>query len=119
MNVPKCLLFLLLLLFAFETEAQKVYKTPFGKRYHLATCHMVENVSAEMEIDKAVELGLTPCKICRPPAIPDTLGFQQNTPRGVKHSVRCKGMTQRGTRCLHYTSIANGICFQHNPDRLK
>jgi len=88
MKVAKFLPLCFLLLFVFETEAPKVYKTPFGKRYHLATCCMVENVSAEMQIADAVERGLTPCKICRPPAIADNLGFQQNVPRGVKHSVR-------------------------------
>ncbi|WP_350028985.1 DUF5763 domain-containing protein [Flavobacterium terrisoli] len=37
--------------------------------------------------------------------------------RGQSQTVQCKGTTKKGTRCKHMTSIANGYCFQHNPDR--
>jgi hypothetical protein len=28
---------------------------------------------------------------------------------------QCKGLTKKGTRCKHYTSNANGYCYQHQP----
>ena len=28
--------------------SQNVYKTPYGKKYHLASCRMVENVSSKL-----------------------------------------------------------------------
>ena len=31
-------------------------------------------------------------------------------------TVQCKGLTKSGTRCKHMTRIANGYCFQHQPD---
>jgi hypothetical protein len=97
--------------------AQKIYKTPSGARYHLGSCRMVKNVSEEISFEKAAQLGLTPCKICRPTNY-TALGLKSsNTARGQNVTVQCKGTTKKGTRCKHMTSIANGYCFQHNPDK--
>ena len=99
------------------TTAQKVYKTPSGAKYHLGSCRMVENVSEEISLERAAELGLTPCKICKPTDY-KTLGLtSSNTARGQNATVQCKGVTKKGSRCKHMTSIANGYCFQHNPDK--
>jgi hypothetical protein len=38
-----------------------------------------------------------------------------NKPRAQSISVQCNGLTKKGTRCKHNTSIANGYCFQHQP----
>jgi len=100
-----------------QTSSQTVYKTPYGKKYHLSTCQMVENVSASLSIQQALETGLTPCKICRPPLVDKNINLIPNTPRGVSNTVQCQGVTQKGTRCKHRTSLANGYCFQHNPDK--
>lgn len=103
-----------LLLFAVGASSQTVYKTPSGEKYHVASCRMVKNVSQKITIADAQERGLQPCKICKPP-----VGFRQNV-RSTKNvsgesaTVRCKGLTQKGTRCKHMTRIANGYCFQHN-----
>jgi hypothetical protein len=99
--------------------SQKVYKTPQGERYHLSTCNMVENVSEEITIQEALNRGLTPCKICKPPTVEGILQLAPNIARGQGVSVQCKGMTQRGTRCMHRTKLANGYCYQHNPDKKK
>lgn len=100
------------------THAQELYKTPSGQKYHLASCRMVENVSMKLLTSEAIkEFGLEPCKICKPPLLagsktPLTLG-SSNKAVGVANTVQCKGITKKGTRCLHRTSIANGYCFQH------
>jgi len=78
---------------------------------------MVENVSEKISQAKANDLGLEACKICKP-----SQGFTQNLisknkAQGQKQTVQCKGQTKAGTRCKHMTSIANGYCFQHNPDK--
>ena len=45
-------------------HGQDVYKTPYGKKYHLVTCSMVENVSKKITISSAaLTFGLHPCKI--------------------------------------------------------
>lgn len=77
---------------------------------------MVKNVSEEISKAKARELGLEPCKICNPENI-----YASNAPsvpkaQGQSNTVQCKGMTKKGTRCKHMTSIGNGYCFQHQPE---
>jgi hypothetical protein len=49
---------LTLVIFSFSVNAQTFYKTPSGKKYHLATCHMVKNVSEAITLNEAKELGL-------------------------------------------------------------
>lgn len=75
---------------------------------------MVENVSEKITPEQANELGLEPCKICRPNITPLKLSAE-NKAVGQNVSVQCKGITKKGTRCLHKTHIANGYCYQHQP----
>jgi len=60
--------FLTVLLFvsSISPKAQTVFKTPSGAKYHLSSCRMVKNVSEEVTVSQAKELGLQPCKICQP-----------------------------------------------------
>ena len=102
------------LLFSFNAKSQAVYKTPSGAKYHLATCHMVKNVSEQISIEKAKQLGLQPCKICKPQNIYSS-PYSPNKAQGQGATVRCKGTTKAGTRCTHMTRIATGYCFQHQP----
>jgi hypothetical protein len=105
---------LLTVIAGLQVHAQDVYKTPSGKKYHLASCRMVENVSEKISIQKAVELGLEPCKICKP----DFLVKQTVTNKklqGQNTTVQCKGYTKADARCKHMTSIGNGYCYQHQP----
>ena len=112
--IKRVVLFLLLFTVAFAAEAQNVFKTPSGRKYHLASCRMAKNVSKELTIAEAVQTGLEPCKICRPPG---TLGIQAETQKaqGENITLQCNGQTKAGNRCKHMTSIANGYCYQHQP----
>jgi hypothetical protein len=106
---------LFFLLVSVSAKAQSVYKTPSGEKYHLAVCRTVKNISEEISVAKARELGLQPCKVCRPQNIYAS-GSSSKTPQGQsKSTVQCKGITKAGTRCRHMTSIANGYCYQHQP----
>ena len=108
------LLFLLLLSVA--VNAQTVYKTPSGAKYHLANCRMVKNVSEQITVEKAKELGLQPCKICNPAAIQKPGSpVPLKKPQGENITSQCLGYTKAGNRCKHMTSIGNGYCFQHQP----
>lgn len=109
-------LLIFFILLGFETISQNVYKTPSGKKYHLASCRMVENVSKKLLGKKAFfKHRLTPCKICKPPKVKDLINTFNFTNKavGTSKSVRCKGITKKGTRCKHFTKIANGYCYQH------
>jgi hypothetical protein len=113
-TIPGIVIFMVF--FSLTLSAQSVFKTPYGQKYHLGSCRMVENVSRQL-LDEADirDSRLEPCKICRPPQ-PDKLMVMQPSPSkavGVGESVQCKGKTQKGTRCKHKTKIANGYCYQH------
>ena len=60
------ILTLFLFIFSISLKAQTVFKTPSGAKYHLAACGIVKNVSEEITISIARELGLQPCKTCQP-----------------------------------------------------
>ena len=108
--------FLILFLFSVSTSAQTVYKTPSGSNYHRSNCRMVKNVSSHLNLDKALQNGLSPCKICRPP-FRQTLGIiskPKKTP-GVNSQNQCHAKTQQGLRCKRKTKIGNNFCFQHPP----
>lgn len=106
--------FLFFLLFTFSVSAQNVYKTPSGKKYHKSNCHTVKNVSEEITLDEAINLGLGACKICKPASSIQKFS-NSNKAKGEATTVQCKGKTKKGTRCRHMTRIGNGYCFQHVP----
>ncbi|KMQ61020.1 hypothetical protein ACM40_15050 [Chryseobacterium sp. BLS98] len=106
----------ILLLLSVSLSGQTVYRTPSGAKYHLASCRMVKNVSAGLQVNKAVEMGLQPCKICNPPSA--TVYRIVSRPKkvsGTDKGNQCLGTTKAGTRCKHYTRIGNDYCFQHVP----
>ncbi|AXG72202.1 hypothetical protein KORDIASMS9_04470 [Kordia sp. SMS9] len=98
-------------------QAQNVYKTPSGARYHLSSCRMVENVSSKLSgVSEIDQYQLTPCKICKPPPkhkLRKGNNLRDKSVGTSKKTVRCKDITQKGTRCQHKTHLANGYCFQH------
>jgi len=98
-----------------KLQAQTVYKTPSGQKYHLASCHMVKNVSEAMDLKEAIEIGLGPCKICKPATVSSQPIIGKNPQGQGKTTTQCLGYTKAGTRCKHMTSIANGYCYQHQP----
>ena len=113
----KILHLLCFLIFSITAQSQTVYKTPSGVKYHLASCRMVTNVSQAISISKALEMGLTPCKICKPPMVQKANNFVQKSTKGESNTVQCKAKTKAGARFKRRTSIGNGFCFQHNPDK--
>lgn len=116
-SIYKYLQIILFIFISLICKSQTVYKTPSGAKYHLASCRMVNNVSKELSIPDAIKIGIQPCKICKP----STVNMQFESPKkitnGTSNTVQCKGITKAGTRCKHMTSIANGYCFQHNPEK--
>jgi len=99
-----------------ESAAQWVYKTPSGAKYHTDKCHTVKNVSERLSLANAIQKGLDPCKICKPPVgVGPSYGTGNKSPAGQGQTVQCSGLTKAGTRCKHKTGIGNGFCFQHQP----
>jgi hypothetical protein len=52
---------------ASDTKAQTVYITRTGKRYHRAGYRYLTSSQRAVSLKEAKEMGLTPCKVCRPP----------------------------------------------------
>jgi hypothetical protein len=101
-------------LFSATVVGQHVFKTPSGTKYHTSTCHIVKNVSEEITLSQAAQSGLQPCKICKPEVYAAAQPIVHKA-QGQDKGVQCKGKTKAGNRCKHYTKIANGYCFQHQP----
>jgi hypothetical protein len=95
--------------------AQDYYRTPSGAKYHLETCRMVENTSHRLSLQQAKEMGLKPCKICKPLNHGGTIRRPKKTPGQSKQKFQCIGKTKKGKRCRHVTKIANSYCYQHKP----
>ena len=108
-----------LLAYSLTAKSQTVYKTPSGSHYHLLECRMVNNVSTELTLSEAIAEGLAPCRICKPPSGNSSIEALGKHGVGISETVQCKGLTKAGTRCKHMTRMANGYCFQHNPDKAK
>lgn len=114
----KYILSFLLVFIGLNTQAQIVYKSPKGQKYHLPTCRTVNNVSESLSVDKALKMGLEPCKICKPTYNASSrTNPPSKTPAGEGQKTQCNGITKKGTRCKHYTTIGNQYCFQHNPNK--
>ncbi len=109
----RTLFLIVLILISGTSRGQSVYITSYGQKYHAGNCHTVKNVSHQVSIAEAAKKGFTPCKVCKPPSNSQSV---LNKPRGTSTTKQCKGMTKKGTRCQHMTSIANGYCFQHKPE---
>jgi len=114
--MKKFLLFLKVFFLSNFLLGQDIYKTPYGEKYHLSDCRMVENVARKLLNDEDIRNSrLEPCKICKPPIIGMLEhGFHQRDKSvGSCSIVQCKGRTKKGTRCKHKTRLCNGYCYQH------
>ncbi len=78
---------------------------------------MVENVSRALTVPEAVEqYHLRPCSFCKPPQFiskKNSVKPKTNKAVGTARTRRCQGLTKKGLRCKHRTSLSNGYCYQH------
>jgi hypothetical protein len=122
LNKKNSYIAVLWLVMSWSVNAQTVYKTPSGEKYHTATCRYVKNVSEKIEVSSAQQQGLSPCSMCKPPigtatqsdkASSQTLGLKSNEAQGESKATQCAGKTKSGARCKRTTRNSNGYCFQH------
>lgn len=92
--------FMLMVGFAFKGNAQTVYASAKGEKYHTADCKLSGDADG-MTLDAAKKAGKGPCGVCKPNEhLKDKLA-------------QCSGKTKDGTRCKRMTASKNGKCFQH------
>jgi len=116
LKMTKLLLALLLSLAFNFTNAQNVFRTPYGAKYHLASCKSVNNVSTELTIAEALKQGLEPCKNCNPPKIAGAIIAPHKAKGKAAITYQCNAIAKTTKkRCRHTATIANGFCWQHTP----
>ena len=94
------ILFLLVVGLAFKTNAQTVYASSKGEKYHTADCKLSGDANG-MTLAAAKKAGKAACAICKPDEhLKDKM-------------VQCAGKTADGTQCKRMTSSKDGKCFQH------
>lgn len=94
------------------TKAQQVYITKSGEKYHRSTCQYLKSSKIAIELDKALDLGYSSCKVCRPP-VEVKQASESKQISTTPTATRCTALTQSGLRCKRNTSNSNGHCWQH------
>jgi hypothetical protein len=65
----KKLLILFFVFIHFSMLGQNVYTTKSGEKYHTDSCQYLKTSKKEIDLQKAIELGYTACKVCKPSSI--------------------------------------------------
>ncbi|HCW06517.1 MAG TPA: hypothetical protein DGG95_04030 [Cytophagales bacterium] len=92
--------FFLFIGLAVKSNAQTVYASQKGEKYHTADCKLSGDANG-MELADAKKAKKTACAMCKP----DEHLKDKKT--------QCTGKTADGTKCKRMTSNKNGKCFQH------
>jgi hypothetical protein len=114
------------------SEAQTVYITKTGAKYHRNDCHYLKYSKFSISLSEAKKRSYTPCSICKPGTTvpkkitePEIDSVQQETKiirltpaeeapqKNVTAPSQCTARTKAGTRCKRMTTNANGLCWQH------
>jgi len=117
-------LFLLVACVCNSSEAQTVYVTRTGEKYHVSSCHYLRYSKIAISLREAKAQGYTACSVCRPafgagnegsaaqgaPHATDNVEHSDGTSSTV--SSQCTAITKAGTRCKRSAS-SNGRCLQH------
>jgi len=87
-----------------SSQAQSVYVTKTGDKYHKSSCQHLNDSKQKMEFQEALKLGYKACKDCKP--------VIEDKNKKSKAS-QCTAKTKSGERCKRETKNANGRCHQH------
>lgn len=115
-----------------SSEAQTVYVTKTGSKYHRSYCNYLRYSKLSVSLPDAKQQGYTPCSFCKPDIKDTGLGpepkadtvqratditprtpVQEASPAKATTSSQCTARTKAGNRCKRMTTNANGRCWQH------
>lgn len=105
-----------------STEAQTVYVTKTGKKYHSADCRHLSKSSFPISLSDAVNKGYTPCSVCSQSVVSNDSAKVNRlldapkvnpSPPAKPTSSQCTGRTKEGLRCKRTTTSPSGKCWQH------
>jgi hypothetical protein len=130
LSLPRLMIVLVILSIAIGAEAQTVYVTRTGSKYHRGDCRYLHSSKIETKLTDA-KANYTPCSVCKPPTEVKTKeagssasGSSQETKVKISPakstktlspttSKQCSEITKSGMRCKRVTSNANRKCWQH------
>lgn len=124
MKQLRIVLLLVALVFSTNAISQTVYTTKTGEKFHKSNCRYLKYSKYEIKLERALELGYTACKVCKPSSKKGaeviTTNAKAITPSPVKQTpskkavaTQCTGKTKAGKRCKRRTKNASGRCYQH------
>ena len=102
-----------------NANAQTVYKTPTGKKYHVKG-HYESGIPISLSEAKGLSLG--PCAVCKPIVSADSntqseaanpVLTQSKPNTNTSQSRQCRGTTKAGQQCKRMTTDSAGYCYQH------
>jgi hypothetical protein len=128
------LTFFAVLVLVVAVQAQTVYITRTGTKYHRSDCRYLHSSKISTTLADA-KLNYTACSVCKPPTevedeeegdVEVAEAGSSGTPAAerapakpkpastvVSKSRQCSGYTKSGARCKRMTTSGNGRCYQH------
>jgi len=94
-------------------NAQTVFITKTGEKYHTNDCRHLSNSRSSIELNEALNKGYEACKVCRPTQTPANSKQKINKENALQQNTashQCSAPTSKGARCKHKTNSANGFC---------
>ncbi|WP_221417964.1 hypothetical protein [Fulvivirga kasyanovii] len=116
------LLTALTIFIANAADAQVVYITKTGSKYHEETCRYLSHSKYPIALIDAKERGYEPCKVCKPTTTVTQKEVEIDKskiidpPRPEKNVVssQCSAIAKTtGNRCRRMTKNVSGKCWQH------
>tara|TARA_R110002072_G_scaffold30097_12_gene94439 strand:+ start:7532 stop:7918 length:387 start_codon:yes stop_codon:yes gene_type:complete len=113
-----------LLLITFQLQAQTVFITKTGAKYHKESCRYAKTGWAS-DLAAAKKKGLTACLVCKPSSsetgqtkpLPLSSGESKAEPKKQTQppqaSSQCIATTKAGTRCSRKSAAGSSYCWQH------
>jgi hypothetical protein len=121
--MKKIILFIgILLTCLFQSiDAQTVYITDTGVKYHSENCRFLNKSKTAINLSDAKNKGYEACKICHPSQTITTTkktetinsSTAKETQQSNSSSLQCSASTKAGNRCKRTTTSSNGKCWQH------
>ncbi|WP_439490300.1 hypothetical protein [Algoriphagus sp.] len=119
-------LFTAFFLLAAQLQAQTVYITKTGARFHKESCRYSKTGWAS-DLAAAKKKGLTACLVCKPSSIetgeakPIPLTSEskkiepsKETKPAQATSAQCSATTKTGARCSRKSAAGSSYCWQHD-----
>lgn len=103
-----------------SSDAQTVYVTKTGKKYHKENCRYLKHSKYSISLEDAKKKYYTACAVCKPSSTisnnkmsVDSVAIVQKKLVRDAVSSRCEATTKAGTRCKRTTKNVSGKCWQH------